>query len=201
MGIEADRAVITRQLAPLLEVTVADVERAILLVHERSDVEERNLVSVLATAAHLAALLTAMSDEGRHACVMHVDKDDRTRRDRALAGELDRVAVEICEEAAGPTDVLWDGNWPSSRKRLRGRIPARFAPGDVIIGGDGGGTRIDILVTEDDDGALTGEHMSDAWRDPPLEDVWVETYRRLERLYAEEVPLAVRRPADPEPEI
>ena len=36
---------------------------------------------------------------------------------------------------------------------------------------------------------LTGEEVPDSWRDPPFEDVWLATYRRLERLYPGEIPL------------
>ncbi len=57
------------------------------------------------------------------------------------------------------------------------------------MGGDGGGTRIEIRVIEDDDGVLTGEEVPDSWRDPPFEDVWLAAYRRLERLYPGEIPL------------
>ncbi len=45
--------------------------------------------------------------------------DGRTRLDRLLGGELDRIAAQICDETAGPYDMSWDGNWPSSRPRLR----------------------------------------------------------------------------------
>jgi len=105
-----------------------------------------------------------------------------------LGGELDRVAGQICDEVAGPYDVQWDGNWPSSLPRLRGRIPASAKAGDVLVGGDGGGTRIQIRVVEDDDGVLTGEEVPGSWRDPPSEDVWLATYRRLESLYPGEIP-------------
>jgi hypothetical protein len=33
-----------------------------------------------------------------------------------------------------------------------------------------------------------GPRLSETWRDPPFEDVWLETYRRLETLYPDEVP-------------
>jgi hypothetical protein len=64
----------------------------------------------------------------------------------------------------------------------------------VLIGGDGGGTRIDIEVVEEDDGTLTGLPLfPDTWRDPPLEEVFIETYRRLERSYPDEVPPDARK--------
>jgi hypothetical protein len=43
-------------------------------------------------------------------------------------------------------------------------------------------------VIEDADGVLTAEAIADTWRDPPLEEVWLETYRRLAERYPEEVP-------------
>ena len=45
-----------------------------------------------------------------------------------------------------------------------------------------------IRVVEDGDGMLTGEEVPGSWRDPPFEDVWLATYRRLERLYPGEIP-------------
>lgn len=89
---------------------------------------------------------------------------------------------------SGPYDVQWDGNWHSSLPRLRGRIPASAKAGDILVSGDGGGTRIEIRVVEDDDGVLTGEEVRDSWRDPPFEDVWLAAYRRLESLYPKEIP-------------
>jgi hypothetical protein len=66
--------------------------------------------------------------------------------------------------------VSWDSNWPSPRPRLRGRIPASARAEDVLAGGGGAGSRIAIRVVEDDGGMLTGEEVSDSWRDPPFED-------------------------------
>jgi hypothetical protein len=148
-----------------------------------------NLISVLATVAQLNALLAATPDAVRRDYLTRTQGDGRTRFDRLLGGELDRVAAQICDEAAGPYDMSWDGNWPSSRPRLRGRIPASARAGDVLAGGDGAGTRIAIRVVEDDDGMLTGQEVPDSWRDPPFEDVWLAIYRRLERLYPGEIPL------------
>lgn len=58
----------------------------------------------------------------------------------------------------------------------------------MLAGGDGGGTRIQIRVVEDDDGVRTGTEVPGSWRDPPFEDVWTATYQHLERLYPEEIP-------------
>lgn len=90
----------------------------------------------------------------------------------------------------------WDGNWPGvlARRRLRGQIPAGAKVGDVVTGGDGGGTRIDIEVVSDNDGTLNGLVLfPGTWRDPPLEDVWTSTYRRLEESYPGAAPDDVRR--------
>ncbi len=187
-GIDHERAILAGELAGLTGIAPAAAERAIVLVHHRHPVGRWNLVSLLATVAQLNALLAAMPDAERRDDLSRAQSDGRTRLDRLLSGELDLVAGEICEAAAGPYDVWWDGNWPSLRPRLRGRIPASARPGDVLAGGDGGGTRIAIRVVEDDDGVLTGEEVRDSWRDPPFDDVWVATYRRLARLYPGEIP-------------
>jgi hypothetical protein len=160
-----------------------------VLFHHRQPPGRRNLVSVLATVAELNVLLAAAPDPERRDYLTHTHSDGRTRLDRLLDGELDGVTAEIHDVAAGPYDVSWDGNWPSSRPRLRGRIPASARAGDVLAGGDGGGTRIAIRVVEDDDGVLTGEEVPGSWRDPPFEAVWLATYSRLERLYPEEIPV------------
>jgi len=176
------------ELAGLTGTEPAAVERAIVLVHERPPAGRRNLVSVLATVSQLNALLSAMPSAKRRDYLTRTQSDGRTRLDRLLGGELDRVAGQLCDEVAGPYDVQWDGNWLSSLPRLRGRIPASAKAGDVLVGGDGGGTRIQIRVVEDDDGVLTGEEVPGSWRDPPSEDVWLATYRRLESLYPGEIP-------------
>lgn len=188
-GIDHERAVLAGELAGLTGTEPAAAERAIVLVHERHPAGRRNLVSVLATVAQLNALLAAAPGAERRDYLTRTQSDGRTRLSRLLGGELDRVTAQICDAAAGPYDVSWDGNWPSSRARLRGRIPASARAGDVLAGGDGAGTRIAIRVVEDDDGMLTGEEVPDSWRDPPFEDVWLATYRRLERLYPGEIPL------------
>lgn len=187
-GIEHERAVLAGELADLTGTEPAAAERAMVLVHERHPVGRRNLVSVLATVAQLNALLSAMPSAERRDYLTRTQGDGRTRLDRLLGGELDRVAGQICDEVAGPYDVPWDGNWPCSRPRPRGRIPAAARPGDVLAGGDGGGTRIKIRVVVVDDDVLTGEEVRDSWRDPPSQDVWLATYRRLERLYPGEIP-------------
>jgi hypothetical protein len=159
-----------------------------VLAHRRHAVDRRNLVSILATTAWLNALLAAIPDAERRSSLTRGQSDGRTRLDWLLGGELTRVAGQISDEVAGPYDVLWDGNWPSARPRLRGRMPTSAKVGDVLVGGDGGGARIEIRVVEDDDGVLTGEEVLDSWRDPPSEDVWVAAYRRLERQYPDEIP-------------
>jgi len=188
-GIDDERAALARELADLTGTEPAAAERAIVLLYQRPPVGRRNLVSVLATVAQLNALLAATPDAQRRDYLTRTQSDGRTRLDRLLSGELSRVAAQICDVAAGPYDVSWDGNWPSARPRLRGRIPASARAGDVLAGGDGEGTRIAIRVVEDDDGVLTGEEVPGSWRDPPFEDVWVATYNRLEHLYPEEIPL------------
>jgi hypothetical protein len=189
-GIDHERAVLAGELAGLTGTEPAAVQRAIMLAHQRHSAGRRNLVSVLATVAQLNALLAAAPDAQRRDDLTSPQNDGRTRLDLLLGGELGRVTVQICDAVAGPYDVWWDGNWPAARLRLRlrGRIPASAAAGDVLAGGDGGGTRIAIRVVADDDGVLTGEEVPDSWRDPPFEDVWLATYRRLERLYPEEIP-------------
>ena len=187
-GIKHERADLAGELAGLTGTEPAAAERAIVHCHERHPVGRRNLVSILATVGQLNALLAAMPDAQRRDYLTRTQADGRTRLDRLLDGELDRVTAQICDAAAGPYDVPWDGNWPSPRPRLRGRIPASARAGDVLAGGDGAGTRIAIRVVADDDGMLTGEEVPDSWRDPPFEDVWLATYRRLERLYPGEIP-------------
>ena len=167
----------------------AEIDRAVLMEYQRPPHERRNMVSVLASAAWLTALLESLPEDKRTSWLREADDTKTTRLDRILRGEIARPAGELSEALADPYDVSWDGNWPNPRPRLRGRMPATARPGDILIGGDGGGTRIDLRVVEDPDGVLTAEIVSqDTWRDPPLEDVWVETYRRLEAAYPQEIP-------------
>jgi hypothetical protein len=187
-GIDHERAVLAGELAGLTGTEPAAAEQAIVLAHQRPPAGRRNLVSVLATVAQLNAPLSAMPGAQRRDYLARPHSDGRTRLDRLLGGDLEQVAGQLCDEAAGPYEVPWDGNWPSPRPRLRGRIPASAKAGDVLAGGDGAGTRIKIRVVDDDDGVLTGEEVRDSWRDPPSEDVWLATCRRLESLYPREIP-------------
>src|SRR2546425_5220959 len=167
MSIEDERGRRAAELAPLLRRSAAEVERAIQEQHTRRPKDKRNLVSTLASVAQLAAMLRLFPERERDEWLLGVTADAVTRRERALAGELVGITVELCDHLAGPYEVLWDGNWPSAAPRLRGRIPATARPGDVIIGGDGGGGRTALLVTADDDGVTTGEVFPGTWRDPP----------------------------------
>jgi hypothetical protein len=150
VSIADDRAALAAELEPLLGANDKAVEHALVRTHERSAPDKRNLVSTLASAAWLVALLRSMSLADRKRSLSSAGASDRTRRERALANELDRVAVEVAEELAGPYDVAWDGNWPEAvaLRSLSGRIPLPASIGDIIIGSDGGGTRIDIRSFE-----------------------------------------------------
>lgn len=156
--------------------------------------EKRNLVSTLATVAWTAALLEALEQPQRELALSERDSEGVTRLARLLSGEFNSVAGDLAELHAGPSDVDWDGNWPHdiALKRLRGKMPAGARHGDVLIGGDGGGTRIKIRVVEDD-GVLTGDVLDPTWMDPPYENVWSDTYRHLETIYPHEIPPAARR--------
>lgn len=67
-------------------------------------------------------------------------------------------------------------------------MPSSARPGDVVVGGDGEGDRIDVRVVADEDGTLTGDVRYETWRDAPFIDVWVTTYRRLAEQYPDPVP-------------
>jgi hypothetical protein len=189
MSIAQERQDLAGQLASVVGSTQAEIDGAILTEYERPPPERRNMVSVLASVAWLTVLLDSLSEGERTSWLSEPDDTKMTRFDRMLRGEIAHPAGELSEALAGPYDVSWDGNWPNPRPRLRGRMPPTVRPGDILIGGDGGGTRIDLRVVEDPDGVLTAEIVSqETWRDPPLEDVWIETYRRLASLYPEEVP-------------
>ena len=84
--------------------------------------------------------------------------------------------------------MFWDGNWPSAGPHRRGKLPAAARPGDILVGGDGGGVRHQLRVYADEDGVLTAENHGDTWVDPPFEDVWLGEYRRLEAFYPDETP-------------
>lgn len=188
MTISDERRALATELGAVLGVTSDDVDRAIQSQFERHLPNKRNLVSVLASAAWLAGMLRAMASTDREAWLGGTDVERRTRREVALDGDIAGIAAKLGDHLAGPCDVAWDGNWPSAAPRLRGKIPAGARPGDAIIGGDGGGVRTQLQVTEDTDGVLTAEAIADTWRDPPFEDVWLGTYERLAELYPEEVP-------------
>jgi hypothetical protein len=188
VGIEQDRRELAEELAAAAGLEPNNVDRAILTQHEQHLPHKRNMISTLAAVAGLTALLQSLPDNERAAWLRTADKQGKSRLDRLVNGEIAELYVSLSEHLAGAYDVSWDGNWPHSlaREHLRGKMPVSVRPGDIVIGGDGGGVRIDILVVEDPDGVLTGDVLPDTWRDPPLEGVWLETYRRLEGLYPDE---------------
>ena len=186
--IKDERRAIAAELGQVLGVATDEADHAIQAEDARHLPHKRNLVSVLASTAELAAMLRAMPDADRKVWLGGRDVDGRTRRELALGGEIAAAGGELSDHLAGPYDVAWDGNWPSAAPRLRGTIPIGTRPDDVIVGGDGGGVRTQLRVIRDTDGVLTAEVIPDTWRDPPFEEVWLDTYRRLEELYPEEVP-------------
>ena len=119
------------------------------------------MVSILASAAQLAALLGSLSSAERNAWLNEVAGGDGLNRDLILSGQISESAGRATEAMAGPFDVSWDGNWPREKAhvRLRGRIPSSKRAGDIVIGSDFGGTRIDILVIQEPDGVLTGDPL------------------------------------------
>jgi hypothetical protein len=190
MPIEDQRRELSTRLAAAVGVEPDTVDRSILQEHEGHPPGRRNVVSVLASVAQLASLLESLTLAARRTWLDESVDGNGPNRDRILSGHIRNSTVRAAEEIAGPFDVFWDGNWPpeKARARLKGRIPSSKRPGDVIVGSDFGGTRIDILVTEMPDGILTGEPLSDTWRDPPFENVWIDTYKRLAAHYPDEVP-------------
>jgi hypothetical protein len=190
VSLDAERAVLAGELGALLGVAAEEVERAIMRQHEAYLPHKRSLVSTMASAAWLAAMLHAMSNADRHAWLSGADATGGTRLDKVLSGHVSEIAGSLTEFLAGPYDVPWDGNWPHelAARHLRGRMPANVRPGDVVVGGDGGGVRIDIRVIADESGVMTGDVLDDTWRDPPFEDIWLATYKRLEELFPAEVP-------------
>jgi hypothetical protein len=193
VAIQDERRVLAARLARAIAASADDVDRAIVLRHESWPTEKRNIVSTLSTVAWIEALLDALDQSRRESFLTEPDKEGKTPLARLLSGDFS-VSGDLAELQAGPFDVYWDGNWPDSvaRKRLRGRMPAGARLDDVVIGSDGGGTRIKIRVVEDN-GVLTGDVLDETWTDPPLEDVWSDTYSRLEALYPEEIPELLRR--------
>jgi hypothetical protein len=190
MGIERERRQLARELADAAGLSAAEIDHAIMVEHEAGLPSKRNLVSTLASVAALTTLLRSIPDGDRLARLHATDSQRGSPLDRILKGEIASVYGDLAEAFAGRYDVSWDGNWPRevARRRLRGQIPPSARPGDVVVGSDGGGVRIDIQVIEDSDGVLTGDVLSNTWRDPPFEDIWLETYRQLEALYPNEVP-------------
>ncbi len=183
------------ELARVASISIDEVDHAILAQHAAGRADKRNMVSTLSSVAEMTALLQSLSPIERDAWLQAPGRDGVSRIARLLKGNIPTACGDLAEAQAGPFDVTWDGNWPESvaRLRLRGRIPVGARPGDVLVGGDGGGTRINIRVVEDRDGVLTGDVLSETWKDPPFEQVWLETYRRLEKAYPEEVPQIQRR--------
>src|SRR5438034_7886544 len=190
MGIEQDRRLLGGELARVAGVSIDEIDHAILVHHAAGRADKRNMVSTLSSVAQVTALLQSLGPIERDEWLLETGREGETRIGRLLKGSIATICGDLAEAQAGPFDVTWDGNWPESiaRLRLRGRIPVGARPGDVLVGSDGGGTRIDIRVVEDEDGVLTGDVLSETWKDPPLEDLWLETYRRLEKAYPEEVP-------------
>jgi len=188
--IEHDRRTLAGELARVAGVSTDDVDRAILSNHEGYPAERRNMVSTLASVAWMTALLRSLDQSERDVWLLETGQDEETRIARLLRGRIPDVCGDLAEAQAGPFDVMWDGNWPHgvALLRLRGQIPAGARPGQLLVGSDGGGTRIEIRVVADKDGVLTGDVLSETWKDPPFEDVWLETYRRLATAYPEEVP-------------
>jgi hypothetical protein len=190
MGIEQDRRLLAGELARVASVSIDEVDHAILACHAAGRADKRNMVSTLSSVAQVTALLQSLSPIERDAWLREPVRDGETRIAGLLKGSIPTVCGDLAEAQAGPFDVTWDGNWPQSiaRVRLRGHIPVGARAGEVLVGSDGGGTRIDIRVVEDEDGVMTGDVLPETWKDPPFEDIWLETYRRLEKAYPQEVP-------------
>lgn len=188
MSIKGETATAAPALAEALGVKAELASAAIAKAHARHSPHRRNLVSTLSSTTELSSALRSMDDAVRVATLSHVSSDGRSWLQLALDGEISRAASLLSDLLAGPWDVAWDGNWPSARRRLRGRVPTSARPGDIVIGGDGGGVRIALEILADDDGTLTAEALPGRWRDPPFEDVFCATYRRLARLYPDEIP-------------
>ena len=195
VGIEQHRRLLAGELARVAGVSIDEADRAILTCHAGGRADKRNMVSTLSSIAWVTALLQSLSQSERDAWLLEPGRDGETRLARLLKGSIPTVCGDLAEAQAVPFDVTWDGNWPQSvaRVRLRGHIPVGARPGEVLVGSDGAGARIYIRVAEDEDGVLTGDVLSETWRDPPFENVWTETYRRLEKLYPSEVPEIGRR--------
>ena len=190
MGIEQDRRLLGGELARVAGVSIDEVDHAILACHAAGRADKRNMVSTLSSVAWVTALLQSLRQSERDAWLQEQGQDGETRIARLLKGSIPMLCGDLAEAKAGRFDVTWDGNWPRSvaRVRLRGHIPVGARPGEILVGSDGAGARIDVRVVKDEDSVLTGDVLSETWKDPPFEDVWTEMYRRLEELYPEEVP-------------
>ncbi len=192
MGIETEVELRASELAVVLDVALDEARNAITAAAVRHPPAKRNVVSVLSSTAWLIAMLNAAAGTSARQVLTAESEDGRPWRQIAVDGGIDRVAAVVAEHLAGPADVAWDGNWPNARPRLRGAIPADSRPGDMLVGGDGGGTRIHLEVVEEPDGVLSATEVVGTWRDPPLEEAFTETYERLAQLYPEEIPPELR---------
>jgi len=188
--IEPERIERGRELADIAGLRSDGVDAAILAQHENYRPDRRNMVSTLASVAQLAALLGSMSEPDRKTWLEAQDDAGLSNRARLLSGAIADVCAQLSEHLAEHFDVVWDGNWPDEKVRtsLKGRVPPSARPGDVLVGGDYGGARIDIRIVDTSDGEMTGEVVQGTFRDGPATDVWSKTYSRLAGLYPEEIP-------------
>src|SRR5207237_212691 len=135
-------ATLAAELARIVDVESRAVEHAIEAQDQRYLPNRRNRVSTLSTVAWLTALLSSMPATERRTWLRDSADARPSRLERLLAGDLASAAADLADHMAGPFDVSWDGNWPNAAPRLRGLIPPDARPGDRLIGGDHGGTRI-----------------------------------------------------------
>lgn len=188
--IEDERIELGRDLAEVSGLEAGQIDRSILLQHEKYPAHRRNMVSTLASIAQLTALMKSMSPPDRRSWLDATDNAGVTNRDHLLGGGTSNACAQLSEQLAGHFDVVWDGNWPDEevRRSLIGRLPDAANPGDILVGGDRGGARIKIRVIATTDGGMTGEVVPGTFREGPATDRWVSTYRRLEAIYPDEVP-------------
>ena len=170
MGIEQDRRLLAGELARVASVSIDEVDHAILAHHAAGRANQRNMVSTLSSIAQVTALLQSLSQNERDARLLEPGRDGETRIARLLKGSIPTVCGDLAEAQAGHFDVTWDGNWPQSvaRVRLRGHIPVGARPGEVLVGSDGAGARIDIRVVADEDGVFTGDVLAETWKEPAV---------------------------------
>jgi hypothetical protein len=109
MTIEAERKALASGLAPLLGVEFDRADQAIVAEYERPIPARRNLVSVLASAAQLAALLRSMPNGERDAWLSSRQNDGRLRLDRILGGEIASAAGDLADHLAGPYAFILTG--------------------------------------------------------------------------------------------